>query len=93
MWHPQHSLLHEKWSDPVTVSDSSRLGFEFSFNDLAARDGLIRLDRLFLRTLAEQDTGLQQRLLAARAEPDGVVGREESDLVVALGPHLDGFLA
>ena len=78
----------------MTVSDLPRLGFGFTFADLASRDGLIRLDQRFLDALAEQDdAALHQRLLAARAEPEGVSGRDESDLVVALGPHLDAFVA
>jgi NADPH-dependent glutamate synthase beta subunit-like oxidoreductase/NAD(P)H-flavin reductase len=69
-----------------------RIGFGFTFADLAARDGLIRLDRQFLETLAGQDAALHQRLLAARATPDAVTGRDESDLIVVLGPHLDAFV-
>jgi NADPH-dependent glutamate synthase beta subunit-like oxidoreductase/NAD(P)H-flavin reductase len=69
------------------------LGFGFGFADLAARDGLIRLDRRFLEALSGADAALHQRLLAARAAPDNLTGRDESDLVVALGPHLDGFVA
>jgi NADPH-dependent glutamate synthase beta subunit-like oxidoreductase/NAD(P)H-flavin reductase len=70
-----------------------RLGLGFTFADLANREGLIRLDRQFLESLAGQDAALHQRLLAARATPADVAGRDESDLVVALGPHLDGFVA
>ena len=77
----------------MTVSDALRLGYGFTFADLAARDGLIRLDRQFLETLAGQDAALHQRLLAARATADAVTTRDESDLVVALGPHLDAFVA
>jgi NADPH-dependent glutamate synthase beta subunit-like oxidoreductase/NAD(P)H-flavin reductase len=86
LWHPQRSFE----SGPVTVPN---LAFGFTFADLAARDGLIRLDRQFLETLAAQDTALHQRLLTARATPENVPSRDESDLVVALGPHLDAFVA
>jgi NADPH-dependent glutamate synthase beta subunit-like oxidoreductase/NAD(P)H-flavin reductase len=68
-----------------------RLGFTFA--DLASREGLIRLDRQFLERLAGQDAALHRRLLAARAAPAEVAARDESDLVVALGPHLDAFVA
>ncbi|HVZ08681.1 FAD-dependent oxidoreductase [Rhodopila sp.] len=71
----------------------TRLGFGFSFADLATRDGLIRLDQRFLRELEAQAPDLHQRLLAARAAPEAVAKRDESDLVVALGPVLDRFLA
>ncbi|HVY17040.1 MAG TPA: FAD-dependent oxidoreductase [Rhodopila sp.] len=69
------------------------LGFGFTFADLSRRDGLIRLDQQFLSLLENDDPGLRQQLLAARAEPDSVAGRAESDLIVALGPHLNGFVA
>lgn len=75
------------------MTDSERLGLGFTFADLKGRDGLIRLDKQFLESLAAQDPALHQRLLAARATPDGLTGREESDLVVALGPSLDAFVS
>ena len=75
----------------MTVTE--RLGLGFTFDALNSRDGLIRLDKQFLGSLAGQDPALHQRLLAARAEPDALTGREESDLVVALGPSLDAFVA
>ena len=69
------------------------LGFGFSFADLAEREGLIRVDRAFLGELAASDADLQARLLAARAAPESLPGTDESDLIVALGPHLDTFIA
>lgn len=65
----------------------------FSFDDLASRTGLIRLDRAFLDRLAAEDAALHARLLTARATPDDVARKDESDLIVALGPHLDRFVA
>src|SRR5579863_6148078 len=69
------------------------LGFDFGFAELATREGLVRLDRAFLERLAAEDAALHLRLMAARAEPDAVAMKDESELVVALGPHLDGFVA
>jgi NADPH-dependent glutamate synthase beta subunit-like oxidoreductase/NAD(P)H-flavin reductase len=74
------------------VTDSE-LGFGFSFAALAEREGLIRLDKIFLDALAATDADLHMRLLAARAAPDALPGKDESDLIVAIGPHLDGFVA
>jgi NADPH-dependent glutamate synthase beta subunit-like oxidoreductase/NAD(P)H-flavin reductase len=79
--------------EAVTNSAPPPLGFGFGFADLAARDGLIRLDRLFLDQLAAEDGGLHARLLTARATPDALAARDESDLVVALGPHVEKFVA
>ncbi|MBC7637081.1 MAG: FAD-dependent oxidoreductase, partial [Acetobacteraceae bacterium] len=70
----------------------SPLGFGFNFADLAHRDGLVRLDRLFVERLAASPD-LYARLLAARAAPDALDARAEGDLVVALGPALDDFVA
>ncbi len=75
----------------MTVTECPGLGF--TFDALNSRDGLIRLDKQFLESLAGQDPALHQRLLAARAAPGALTGREESDLVVALGPSLDAFVA
>jgi NADPH-dependent glutamate synthase beta subunit-like oxidoreductase/NAD(P)H-flavin reductase len=73
--------------------DASDLGLGASFADLATRDGLIRLDKLFLGRLADGEPGLHARLLAARAAPDGLGAKEEGELVVALGPALEAFVA
>src|ERR1700691_3201799 len=79
--------------DAVPATEPPTLGFGFSFADLAARDGLVRLDRGFLEHLAAEDAALHARLLAARAGPGEVAAKDGSELVVALGPHLDGFIA
>ena len=78
--------------DAVTPSEAPALGFGFSFADLAGRDGLVRLDRAFLDRLAAEDAALHASLLAARAAPDGLADKDESALIIALGPHLDSFL-
>ena len=53
-----------------------QLGFDFGFAELATREGLVRLDRLFLERLAGDDAALHGRLMAARAEPDAVAQAE-----------------
>ena len=69
------------------------LGFGVTFQDLRERDGLARLDRTFLQRLAEADPALHVRLLAARAMPDELSDKDESTLIIDLGPHLDEFVA
>ena len=69
------------------------LGLGFTFRDLAAREGLIRLDHAFLDRLERDEPDLRVRLLAARADPDALPGKDESALIVDLGPHLDRFVA
>ncbi|MGA9014124.1 MAG: pyridine nucleotide-disulfide oxidoreductase, partial [Acetobacteraceae bacterium] len=79
--------------DAAPPADAVTLGFGFGFADLATREGLVRLDRIFLERLAAEDAALHARLLAARAAPDSVAVQDESELVVALAPHLDAFVA
>ncbi len=79
--------------DAVPATEMPKLGFGFSFAELAARDGLVRLDRTFLERLAAEDAALHGRLLAARASPDTLDAKAEGELVVALGPVLDAFVA
>jgi NADPH-dependent glutamate synthase beta subunit-like oxidoreductase/NAD(P)H-flavin reductase len=67
------------------------LAFNFTFADLYDRAALSRLDGVFLDQLREADVALANRLLAARAAPD-LPAKDESELLIALGPHLDQFL-
>jgi NADPH-dependent glutamate synthase beta subunit-like oxidoreductase/NAD(P)H-flavin reductase len=64
-----------------------------SFADLYERDGLVRVDRAFVAHLAASDVALHDRLMAARADPDGLGRHDESNLLVDLAPHLEDFLA
>jgi len=68
------------------------LAHGLAFADLYRPEGLARLDGLFLAALGEADAALHDRLVAARARPETVSGRPESDLLIALGPHLEDFI-
>jgi NADPH-dependent glutamate synthase beta subunit-like oxidoreductase/NAD(P)H-flavin reductase len=68
-----------------------KLAFGIAFADLYERAGLLRVDAAFLGFLGEAGGELRERLLAARASPPAA--REESDLLVALAPHVEDFLA
>jgi NADPH-dependent glutamate synthase beta subunit-like oxidoreductase/NAD(P)H-flavin reductase len=65
-----------------------KLAFGLQFPDLYARDGLLRLDAAFLSFL---DAPLKEKLLEARSNPPAA--KLESELLIALAPHLDDFLA
>ncbi|MFZ5524994.1 MAG: FAD-dependent oxidoreductase [Pseudomonadota bacterium] len=69
------------------------LGYGFSFNDLYDRDGLIRLDAAFLDFLGESDAALRAQLEAARLAPVALPVKSQSELLIALAPHLEDFLA
>jgi NADPH-dependent glutamate synthase beta subunit-like oxidoreductase/NAD(P)H-flavin reductase len=77
----------------VWRSMSLSLGFGFAFEELHGRDGLVRLDRCFVDELRRRDLDLHNRLMAARAEPERMAGKTESDLLVALAPQLEDFVA
>ncbi|MGQ0523650.1 MAG: FAD-dependent oxidoreductase, partial [Betaproteobacteria bacterium] len=64
-----------------------------SFADLYDREGLKRLDRLFLDKLARTDADLHAQLIAARAGVDPFTATQESTLLLALAPHLESYLA
>jgi NADPH-dependent glutamate synthase beta subunit-like oxidoreductase/NAD(P)H-flavin reductase len=68
-----------------------KLAFDIRFNDLYEREGLVRLDAAWLGFLAEADRALRDRLLAARTAPPAA--KEESDLLIALAPHVEDFIA
>ncbi len=68
------------------------LSFGLSFEDLYRREGLERLDAAFLRHLGESDAPLRERLEAGRANPPSVAGKELSELLVAVAPHVEDFI-
>ncbi len=68
-----------------------QLAFGIQFGDLYERAGLLRLDKAFLAFLGDADAALRDRLIASRTKPPAA--REESDLLVALAPHVEDFLA
>jgi len=64
-----------------------------SFDDLYRREGLLKLDWRFLEKLSRSDAPLHEQLVRARAEPSALTARQESELLLALAPHLDAFIA
>lgn len=73
------------------VTRKCELGFSLDFADLYNRPGLEKLDDAFLTHLAEIDPDLALRLKAARCAPPAEAP-EESDLLLALAPHVEDFL-
>src|ERR1700733_7351347 len=73
-------------------SKQCELGFGLHFEDLYARDGLLRLDAAFLNQLLAADVGLHVQLLDARITPGSRTAKEQSELVIALAPHVEDFL-
>src|ERR1700733_183949 len=73
-------------------SDQCTLGFGLKFEDLYAREGLVRLDAAFLNELATPDPALHPQLLDARVNFSTRTAKEQSELVIALAPHVEDFL-
>jgi NADPH-dependent glutamate synthase beta subunit-like oxidoreductase/NAD(P)H-flavin reductase len=62
------------------------------FDDLYRRDGLARIDALFVEHLRDGDVELHNRLLTARRDPGALEGKAESELIIGLAPHLEDFI-
>jgi NADPH-dependent glutamate synthase beta subunit-like oxidoreductase/NAD(P)H-flavin reductase len=75
------------------MTESLTLGFDLRFADLYGRDGLVRLDGQFVDFLKAQSPELHNRLMTARAAPEQLEGKPESDLIVELAPVLEEFIA
>ena len=73
--------------DPVQLSG-------LTYHDLGRPEGLQRLDQRFLAHLAEAAPESHRQLLAHR-DPQGtpLTGRALGDWLIAVGPHLERFLA
>jgi len=64
-----------------------------AFADLYSGEGAARIDALFVSHLREADAALADRLAAARREPDPLDRKSESELLIALAPHVEDFVA
>ena len=69
------------------------LAHGLTFADLYRRDGLRKIDAAFRAQLAASDASLAERLTAGRDNPDACAKKDESALIIALGPYLDRFIA
>jgi NADPH-dependent glutamate synthase beta subunit-like oxidoreductase/NAD(P)H-flavin reductase len=64
-----------------------------AFDDLYRREGLVELDLEFLAALERADAPLRARRAGARREPEELSAKDESELLLALAPHLERFVA
>jgi NADPH-dependent glutamate synthase beta subunit-like oxidoreductase/NAD(P)H-flavin reductase len=63
-----------------------------SFSDLYEQSGLVHLDALFLARLKGSETALHEDLILARQNANALAPKQESELLIALAPHVDDFL-
>jgi NADPH-dependent glutamate synthase beta subunit-like oxidoreductase/NAD(P)H-flavin reductase len=64
-----------------------------SFADLYSIDGAKRIDAMFVARLRAADAPLARRLEDARRDPASLARKAESELLIAVAPHLEDFLA
>jgi NADPH-dependent glutamate synthase beta subunit-like oxidoreductase/NAD(P)H-flavin reductase len=62
------------------------------FEDLYSRDGVVRIDGLFLDYLAQSDDALKAELVAARDQAVDISDQDESALLLKTAPYVDDFV-
>ena len=80
---------------PATESPADttlRLGHGLAFDDLYSRSGVEKIDHLFQAHVAEVDKDLSARMSAGRENPDDLESVGESDLLLAIAPHVNDFI-
>jgi hypothetical protein len=77
----------------LPAAQSLSLAHGLALEDLYRRPGLERIDAEFVRFLASADAALQERYAAARSEPASLEYKAEAELLIAVAPHLDRFVA
>src|SRR5215510_134647 len=70
-----------------------RLAHGLSFTDLYDRAGLVRLDAAFVDWLKGINVEAHARLMAARAAPDQLAAKDESNLLIDVARPLEDFLS
>jgi NADPH-dependent glutamate synthase beta subunit-like oxidoreductase/NAD(P)H-flavin reductase len=68
------------------------LAFGLSFEELYDREGLVKLDAIFLDELNESAPLLYSRLIEARQQPAALNHKENSELIVELAPYVEDFI-
>jgi NADPH-dependent glutamate synthase beta subunit-like oxidoreductase/NAD(P)H-flavin reductase len=68
------------------------LAHGLAFADLYRADGLARIDGLFRAHLAAADADLDRRLGEGRAQAAALDAKAQSDLLLALAPHVEDFV-
>ena len=79
-------------SPPATAAPL-QLKFGLDFNDLYRREGLESLDALFLEYVGTASEDLRRQLSAVREKPQEFTVKQKSELIIALAPHLENFVA
>ena len=73
-------------------NDQLHLAFGFAFENLYHREGLARLDAELCHHLQETDVAQFENLIEARKDPGALTRKQQSELMIALAPHLEDFV-
>ena len=76
---------------PILNNMVIKLNYNLSFEDLYEKEGLKKIDKLFLNYLEKADSDLYQKLLKSRQNPENI--ENESELIIFLSPFLEQFLS
>ncbi len=76
----------------MSGSPTLSLRFGLQFEDLYQRPGLLTIDGHFLSELRAADAALADRLIAVRQNPSSLDKKQQSELIIALAPHLEDFI-
>src|SRR5580698_7201965 len=71
---------------------NNKFAYGINFNDLYAREGLVKLDAAFVAELKAADVVLHNRFMAARAEYATLADKDHSQLLLDLAPHVEDFI-
>ena len=74
------------------MNNNIKLLFGLGFDDLYEREGLVKLDGVFVNQLKEHAPALHERLLAARQNPPAAHDKAGSALIIELAPHVEDFI-
>src|SRR5204863_57317 len=83
--HPDYSTMNAPALGPL-------LAHGLSFDDLHDRNGLARLDAAFVAWLESANPVAHARLMAARAAPDALAAKDESNLLIEVARPLEDFV-
>src|ERR1700733_421710 len=74
------------------IHEQLRLAFGFAFEDLYSCESLVRLDAAFCNNLQAAGAGLLSGMLEARKPPATLTRKQQSELMIAIAPHLEDFI-
>ncbi|MEP6534771.1 MAG: pyridine nucleotide-disulfide oxidoreductase [Bryobacteraceae bacterium] len=74
------------------MSDQLTLRFDFAFEDLYQREGLVRLDTVFLEHLQAANCDLRARLMKARLNAEPLTRKQQSELIIEVAPYVEDFV-